>query len=249
MVQAGRQKEMENIHRHNLQVLTPTAEARHGKHVRARFVDTWKGEEVRSRLVAQEFAHGYRSDVSQCTPGLKAFRLVVAFAATRFPEDKGVKHLWVWDISVAFMHATLPESEVIFVWPPRGYTKKGYCWRLRGAMNGTRVASQAWGTHVTKEMKAMGGMEIAVTPMTFWFPGRRILLAVHGDDFLGAGNTEALSWLGGQIAARFDSKCVSRIGPDGEKQGKILKRTITWSTEGFTWEADPTHALAAAEKM
>eukprot|EP00971_Amphidinium_carterae_P144063 2854919-Amphidinium_carterae.2 len=57
-----------------------------GEHSKRRFVDTWKGDLVRSRMAAQEFNTGYQSHVTvtQCTPGIKVVRTIVSFAATKF---------------------------------------------------------------------------------------------------------------------------------------------------------------------
>eukprot|EP00971_Amphidinium_carterae_P352334 6492552-Amphidinium_carterae.2 len=265
-VQVARQKEMDNLRRHDVLDVLTVDEARlrerqggvRAKRITARFVDTMKetadGAIVRSRLVAQEFNWmGNREDISQSTPGRKAFKFVVSFAATRFlgvDSERGHrKHLFVWDISVAFMHARRPADEIIFVQPPKGYAPKGSLWHLRGAMNGTRAASQAWGTHVTRVMVDLGGKELQIFPMMFWFEQQRILLAVHGDDFLGAGNWESLLWLDGAISSRFDCKCIAKIGQEGVHEGRILKRTVRWRPEGFSWEADAEHAKAVSNKM
>ena len=37
----------------------------------------------------------------------------------------------------------------------------------------------------------------------------------------------------------MEIKRVGRIGPGRSSTGKVLKRVVNWSGDGFTWEADP----------
>ena len=37
----------------------------------------------------------------------------------------------------------------------------------------------------------------------------------------------------------MEIKRVGRIGPGRSSAGKVLKRVVSWTGDGFTWEADP----------
>ena len=37
----------------------------------------------------------------------------------------------------------------------------------------------------------------------------------------------------------LEIKRVGQIGPGSSSSGKVLKRIVNWSGDGFTWEADP----------
>ena len=79
-----------------------------------------------------------RSDVTQSTPELLVFRLVVAMCAT---GHLGVNACFaVHDISVAFLHSRM--DVVVSVHPPRAdqLVRAGFCWRLRRSMNWKRMA-------------------------------------------------------------------------------------------------------------
>eukprot|EP00971_Amphidinium_carterae_P083176 1645664-Amphidinium_carterae.2 len=89
-------------------------------------------------------------------------------------------------------------------------------------MNGTRAASQAWGTHVTNVMLELGGSE------------------------------GTLQWLDSCVSVRFvgfDFKCIARIGPGTQNHGDILKRVVSKNADGFAWAADENHVQTVLVKM
>ena len=65
----------------------------------------------------------------------------------------------------------------------------------------------------------------------------------HVDDALATGSLEDLKWLQETLSAVYDLKH-SIMGPDHEKEGKFLKRTLKWEAESLTWTADARHAEA-----
>ena len=117
-VAAGRQREMDNIYRHDVKEDVLNSEAVGGVHVKGDWVEDNKGDVVRSRFVVKQIAYDYRDDVSQSTPALLVFRMMLAFASSSCPLIKTGSNFFIaiWDISVAFMHATI--DELIFVHPP-----------------------------------------------------------------------------------------------------------------------------------
>ena len=145
-VAAGRQREMDSIYRHDVKEDVLNSEAVGGVHVKGDWVKDNKGDVVRSRFVVKQIAYDYRDDVSQSTPALLVFRMMLAFASSKCPLLKTGSNFFIaiWDISVAFMHATI--DELIFVHPPKDLVKPGFCWKLKSAMNGTRRASRQWRT-------------------------------------------------------------------------------------------------------
>jgi hypothetical protein len=83
----GRLKELQKFEERKVYVHVPRQEAYNdaaGKFVKTRWVQTVKGDEVRCRLVAQEFAHGDpREDLFAGNPPLFAARMVVSRTATK----------------------------------------------------------------------------------------------------------------------------------------------------------------------
>ena len=141
-VATGRQREMDSIYRHDVKEDVSNSDARGGVHVKGGWVEDNKGDVVRSKFVVKQIAYDYRDDVSQSTPPLLVFRMMLAFASSNCPLLKtGTSfYIAIWDISVACMHATI--DQLIFVPPPKDLVKSGFCWKLKRAMNGTRRASR-----------------------------------------------------------------------------------------------------------
>ena len=110
----GRLKELKKFEERRVYTHVSRNEAMHdraGKFVKTRWVQTVKGDDVRCRLVAQEFAHGDpREDLFAGTPPLFAARLLVSRTATRRPK----KHtLMVLDVSCAFLYAPIKRTVYI----------------------------------------------------------------------------------------------------------------------------------------
>ena len=220
---------------------------------------------VRSRLVATEVATYAREDVSQSTPPLRGSRLIVSLAATK--RNQAGEHTRLvarYDISVAFFHAD--STGQIAVIPPKGLAHPGWCWHLEKAMYGTREASQQWGKKVTQVMvsgtvpgdgasagsSASAGheqrhsfKEVLVVPMTFYCKELDVTVNCHGDDFLAEGEAASLDRLDDLLSRNFQCKILPRIGPPAyggqTTSGKHLGRTISWTSEGFTWDGAETH--------
>ena len=162
-VQVARQKEIDSIARHEVVELVKTSECKQGIHVKGGWVEDNKGDIVRSRFVSKQVAPDQRDDVSQTTPALLIFRLLLSIAVSIAPIFCGsAVVLSVWDISVAFFHAVM--DELVYVHPPRDMVPPGWCWKLRKSMYGTRRASRLWPDYVRRLMEDDGSETIAVFP-------------------------------------------------------------------------------------
>ena len=79
-VQAARQKEIDSIAKREVVELVKTSECKQGAHVKGGWVEDNKLDIVRSRFVAKQVAYNQRDDVSQSTPALLIFRLLLSIA-------------------------------------------------------------------------------------------------------------------------------------------------------------------------
>ena len=109
-----------------------------------------------SRLVAKQLATSARDDVTQSTPALLVFRLMIAMCAAGI---LGVNAC-----------VALADGRGSLCHPPKAdkLVKLAFCWRLRRVMNGTRRASRRWADKV-KFVFRRGGM-------VFWHPEDRYML-------------------------------------------------------------------------
>eukprot|EP00971_Amphidinium_carterae_P341162 6479842-Amphidinium_carterae.1 len=234
MLEAGRQREREQMQRFNVFKRVQRADAR-GKCVRSMWLDDYKqskeGLVVRSRLVAMEFATDARYDTFAGTPPLMAIRLAIYWGATLLDSSGRCDALIsLYDVSTAFFHAALPEDEPIHVIPPKGEEPQGVVWQLLRAMNGTRMASFLYQR---------------ISAQAFWCEEHQAITIVHGDDSLVVGRARCHDKIQAFLEEHFEIKALPRIGPDwlgGCSEGYYLKRRIGWTREGFTWEADEKHA-------
>ena len=144
LVKVGRQTEHDAMIRHQLFERVPITKAR-GKKVRCQWLDEMKegvkGSFVRSRLVAMEVAHGARFDTFAGTAPLKCIKIIISRAASiKNVRGQHTRVLALYDISVAFWHALLPEDEPIAMYPPRGEEEAGYMWQMKRAMYGDKTS-------------------------------------------------------------------------------------------------------------
>ena len=227
------------------------------KVVKSRWVDTRKAlpddpRGVRSRIVAQELNLGPRDDTFAGTPPLWVHRLVVSSAATRRKGDHGNRRIvGRYDVSVAFFHAL--STGGIAVLPPKDTFDGEHLWFLLKAMNGTREASRQWGLFIKSALTPAGFLSSAAIPGLYYHPEWDITLACHCDDFLAEGLSQDLDKLDDLMKEKFEVKVLPRIGdPEhgGEaSEGAHLHRIIKWTSNGFTWEADPKYAGQLVKDM
>ena len=62
---------------------------------------------------------------------------------------------------------------------------------------------------------------------------------MHGDDFVAVAEDDHLNFLERVLENSMEIKRVGRIGPGRSSTGKVLKRVVSWTGDGFIWEADP----------
>ena len=83
---------------------------------------------------------------------------------------------------------------------------------------------------------------VVIAPMCFYSRTIDVALLVHGDDFLAEGRAATLSQVGDYLTDKFRINLVALAGPDQKtKDLKILKRTLSCSEFGWTWQGDERH--------
>ena len=236
-VQEARRVEIDTFKKMNVYEHVPREEARgRGKLLGLRWVDSQKGNDVKSRLVAQEFASkGDRDDIFASTPPLVASKLVISGVASQGQSGPGSKRLMVLDVKRAFLHGFI-EEEIYIELPDEDKMKhQGYVGKLVKAMYGTRSAPLMWQKVVKQQMKELGFCESVVMPCLYYHPGRDMFVVVHVDDFLCSGELKDLTWLRTSLEKHYELK------------GEVLKpnsyvsylgRRISWQTDGVSVEGE-----------
>ena len=80
---------------------------------------------------------------------------------------------------------------------------------------------------------------VTIVPKTYHHPQRDIDTVVHGDDFVAVAEDDQLDFFERVLENSMEIKRAGRIGPGRSSAGKVLKRVVSWTGDGFTWEADP----------
>ena len=190
---------------------------------------------VRSRIVVQQYNVGSRHDVHQGTPPLKVLRMLLALATSKDSHRRKV--CGIWDVSVAFFHSPMDEFNVVR--PPVGLRVREKLWVLNRALYGTRMASRCFGKLVGQVLKNAQLETVTIVPNTYHHPQRDIDTVVHGDHFVAVAGDEQLDHFERVLENSMEIKRVGRIGPGRSGTGRVLKRVVSWTGDGFTWEVDP----------
>jgi len=214
-----------------------------GKLIGVRWVDILKGNGVRSRLVAQEFASNEdRDDLFAATPPLMATKYLLSDLASK-GKQPGEFRLMVLDIKRAFLYGEI--SDKIYVELPDEDPKKeqGFVGRLHKAMYGTRAAPQVWQDVVRRVLQGLGFSASTKFPSVYMHKVRKMKVVTHVDDFLVTGKRGDLIWLRKCLEEEFELKG-NILGPgvNESKEEKFLGRTIKWTEEGLEYHGDDKHA-------
>ena len=223
-VREARQKEMQTFKEMGVYEHVPRWQAKldtEGKIVGVRWVDVDKGYEVRSRLVAQEFAgKNDRDDLFAGTPPLSATKLILSDVASCREGGPGRKRVMVLDVKRAFLYGDIEEIIYIELPPEDPMSQEGMVGRLVKAMYGTRAAPQVWQEVVKRTMRRLGFEPCVKTPCVYYHPDRDLRVCTHVDDFLCGGEREHLRWLKTELEKEFEMK--SEVLGDGVDDAAVV---------------------------
>ncbi len=216
-----------------------------------------KGDEenpkYRSRLVARQIQAMDHSGqtYSAPSPPLEALRAAISLAMTRIgghcpdwnPMSPNRTQLSFVDVSRAYFNAKIHENgEPTFVdLPPGDPDSASMCALLKRHMYGTRMAADGWQEEYSTLLVGLGFRHGQACPNVFYHPGRKVVCAVHGDDFTSSGPKPELDWLETAIGESYEITIGPRLGPGpgDAKEGRALNRVVRWCDDHIDYEADP----------
>ena len=215
------------------------------KPIQTRWVDVNKGDasspDVRSRLVAKDFAAQKDDSFFAATPPLEALRVLLSDLASREGEGGEEVKLMVLDAKKAHLHAAA-ERELYVVLPAEA---GGGCARLLRALYGTRDAPALWEAYAASQLTALGFRRGRANSCVYFHKQRGLRCLVHGDDFVLTGTRRHLEWVRRELSKVILLKCVGVLGSDiaGGDVGEIrvLNRVIRRLRDGVRYEPDPRH--------
>ena len=170
----------------------------------SRWVHRWKGDEVRSRLVARGYDQHIKDldDVYASTPILVSLRLLLAVSLSC---DWSIVSA---DVSTAFLHAELRSDVPIFMMPPSEFypdAGKNVLWQLQRAMYGLRSAPRDWQDHFASTLRNLKYHRLQSDPNVYVHYEQRIILLVYVDDLLFFGDARAASSSVSEASDSFSS--------------------------------------------
>ena len=177
-----------------------------------------KGDEVRSRIVAREFADGVSAPEHHAgTPPTWALKLVIS----RMMSKGRTRQLASHDVSVAFFHAWLERG--VWVKPPKDLRlSDDWLWYVVKALYGMIESSKAF-QEVVREMYRTYGWTLLQTVPCLAHCGRLDSLAGwHGDDFCTEGEPGALDEVDEMVLASFKAKVLARLGPGTSTESTVM---------------------------
>jgi hypothetical protein len=230
-------------------------ETGHGP-VSTKWVDTNKGTKeeplVRCRLVARDFrkkGEKDREDLFAATPPLETIRILLSKAATRRPNKKKKKLMFI-DAKKAHINPECKDKVYIKL-PEECGVEMGKCGRLKHWLYGFRPAAQAWENFYAEKLEKVGFQRGEASPVIFRNEEKDMDCVVHGDDFTLCGFDEDLRWLAEEMAKWFEIKVRAILGDDDkdDKEITLLGRIIRWKDWGIEYQADPKHRELVLQKL
>ncbi|CAK0809183.1 unnamed protein product, partial [Prorocentrum cordatum] len=200
---------------------------------------------VRSRCVHIRYSDGTGPANFAGTSALWAVKLAISRAASLRSADARKKKLGLYDVLVAFFHASLKGPQRC--WPPPEQRRLGMQWRLTMAMSGTPEASMLFQGEVRGNFNHHGYGELNTACCLYYHPDMHSLCAGHGDVFAMEAYDEELGEFDELVASRFKVKPQPRVGPGGAVEGAFLNRALLWAEGGFGILPDPRRILNMVE--
>ena len=189
------------------------------------WVDTDKGNLIRSRLVAKEFRRAWQQSIFAGTPPLEVLRLICGEAAKGMNNANPIC-LMLIDIKRAHFYATAKRRVFVKLPPEDPHSREGgVCVELAFSMYGTLDVAANWEETYTSFLEDIGFVKGVACPCVFYSAHRWLQMLAHGDDFLVAGTAHQLEEFGKQMAGEYEFK-QETIGPhDGmAKELKVIGR-------------------------
>ena len=120
--------------------------------------------------------------------------------------------------------------------------------KLNLIIYGTRDAANNWQEHLSRHLISIGFVRGIGHTSVYHHKLRKILVLVHGDDYVAAALPDDQAWLKRELERAYEIK-TQLLGPGGAGEGKVLNRIVSWSKSGWTYEADPRHAELIQEQF
>ena len=254
----GKQEELDWLRKEKVYERIPMREVE-GPLLKLKWVNVNKGDtvnpKIRCRLVAKEVKKAKPlesqlggADTFSSTPPVEAIYSLMSIFMTDF-EDGKTRRLATWDISRAHFMGTAAR-QLFLQLPEEDQNLPGdtepMAGRLLKSMYGTQDASKIFQDDYQGYLRQEGAEFSRLCPSIFKISSRGLLGAVHGDDFMVAGEPENLKWFDEVLNRRYTARWENTLG-DGYGEMFFLNRLVRYIPDGadgpaLEIEADARHA-------
>ena len=186
-VLAAMKRELESLKRFQVFATVPLSSVPpNSRIISTRWVITVKPcGTVKARLVARDVNNGSWQDTFSSTPSSAGLRCALALAAHRGWS------VVTGDLTTAFLHATIPEGETVYVRAAHPLHQAGTCWQLQRALYGLRQAPRLFQERLSGQFAELGLVRCKAEPSLFVASNGSLVVSCHVDDPLIAGERDA----------------------------------------------------------
>ena len=169
-----------------------------------------KGDGVKARVCACDYAHNKRPDVFSPTPVESSISTLLA---------RALFHDWdvvTGDLSTAFLHADLDKDEEIYIKPPKVVTamRPGKVWKLKKALYGLRRAPALFTKFFASCLTSLGFRRLKSDQCYFVNDELGVEIVHHVDDPIFAGPSAAIKQVIEQLSAHVKLKIGNWLSKD-----------------------------------
>jgi hypothetical protein len=177
----------------------------------SRFVNKWKNSKVKSRLVVQAYNEQVddRDDIYAATPLISALKVLLLLSLSLSWSIVG------FDVNTAFLHASIPESSFVFIWPPKEYASENdsVVWQLKKSLYGLRTSPKAWQDHVFNVFTEAQLIQMRSECNVWRNQQSNFFIMIYVDDILCIGQPEVIQEVMDRISQVISIKKTGELTP------------------------------------
>eukprot|EP00971_Amphidinium_carterae_P292147 5799547-Amphidinium_carterae.1 len=214
---------------------------------------------IRSRLVCRDIKARKKeseklteAELFSATPPLEALKLLLAWmAAQRSSKQAKPLKLAAWDVSRAHLYGKV--NREVYCTLPEGDEEEGMIALLLKSLYGLQDASKIGQGDWAEQLTSSGWRRGVANPAILYHPESGSCAICHGDDFLMAGDEDALQGMDNSLKAKYEVKLSGKIGfgATDSRELEFLHRVIRCDpdTGAVELEPDQRHARLIVQEL
>ena len=155
--------------------------------IRSKWVFRYKEDRMKSRITARGDTQAKHEIGNTYAPVIRpeTERIMYALSARNRWSVRG------FDVRNAYVQSHLPRP--VYMYPPDGYSRPGYCLKLNKALYGLGSSGRLWYKKFRNDLRTIGYKPSPVDPCLYVHRSRQCFIATHVDDCIAFGTEEYVS--------------------------------------------------------